>query len=98
MILVAELEVAQAKSPASIRTLRIPRRCASSEQAAPVAPPPITHKSNCWPAMFFNSSTLLFMSAPESKCDLGPEPQNWGVRQSGIATYVRVILKCRLHQ
>src|SRR6267378_6960428 len=98
MILVAALEVAPAKSPASRSTVRIPRSCASSAQAEPVAPPPITHRSNCWPEMFFSSSTLLFMSAPESKCDLGPEPQNRGVRQRGIATYVGVILKCGLQQ
>src|SRR5258705_497602 len=98
MILVAALEVALAKSPASRSTVRIPRSCASSAQAEPVAPPPITHRSNCWPEMFVSSSTLLFTSAPGSKCDLGPEPQNWGVRQRGIATYVCVILKCGLHQ
>src|SRR5260370_5240646 len=98
MILVAALEVAPAKSPASRSTVRIPRSCASSAQAEPVAPPPITHRSNCWPEMFFSSSTLLFTSVPQSKCDLGPEPQNRGVRQRGIATYVGVILKCGLHQ
>src|ERR1700739_4819394 len=98
MILVAVLEVAPAKSPASRSTVRIPRSCASSAQAEPVAPPPITHRSNCRPEMVFSSSTLLFMSARESKCDLGPEPQNRGVRQRRIATYVGVILKCGLHQ
>src|SRR5260370_9242140 len=98
MILVAALEVAPAKSPASRSTVRIPRSCASSAQAEPVAPPPITHKSNCRPEMFFSSPTLLFMSAPESKCDLRPEPQNRCVRPSGIATHVGVILKCGLHQ
>src|SRR6266852_2974572 len=98
MILVAALEVALAKSPASRRTGRIPRNCASSAQPEPVAPPPITHRSNCWPEMFFSSSTLLFMSAPESQCDLGPEPNNRGVRQRGIATYVGVVLECGLHQ
>src|SRR5258708_27476251 len=98
MILVAALEVAPAKSSASRSTVRIPRSCASSAQAEPVAPPPITHRSNCWPEMFVSSFTLLFTSAPESKCDLGPEPQNLGVRQRGIATYVCVILKCGLHQ
>src|SRR6201984_3470729 len=98
MILVAALEVAPAKSPASRSTVRIPRSCASSAQAEPVAPPPITHRSNCRPEMFCSSSTLLFMSAPESECDLGPEPQNRGVRQRGIAAYVGVILKCGLHQ
>src|SRR5260370_20415855 len=76
----------------------MPRSCASSAQAEPVAPPPITHRSNCWPEMFFSSSTLLFMSARESKCDLRPEPQNRGVRQSGIATNVDVVLKCGLQQ
>src|SRR6266481_2327532 len=98
MILVAALEVAPAKSPASRSNVRIPRSCASSPQAEPVAPPPITHRSNCWPEMFVSSSTLLFTSAPESKCDFGSEPQNRGVRQRGIATYVCVILKCGLHQ
>src|SRR6266481_809522 len=98
MILVAALEVAPAKSPASRRTVRIPRSRASSAQAEPVAPPPITHRSNCWPEMFLSSSTLLFMGAPESKCDLGPEPKNRGVRQRGIAAYVGVVLKCRLDQ
>src|SRR5258706_10324120 len=98
MIFVAALEVAPAKSPASRSNVRIPRNCASSAQAEPVAPPPITHKSNCWPEMFVSSSTLLFTSAPESKCDFGSEPQNRGVRQRGIATYVCVILKCGLHQ
>src|ERR1700676_4988507 len=61
MILVAALEVAPAKSPASRRTVRIPRNCASSALAAPVAPPPITHKSNCCPAMLFSSFVLAFM-------------------------------------
>src|SRR5256885_9449293 len=42
MIFVAALEVAPAKSPASRSTVRIPRSCASSAQAEPVAPPPIT--------------------------------------------------------
>src|ERR1700739_5142717 len=97
MILVAALEVAPAKSPASRSTVRIPRSCASSAQAEPVAPPPITHRSNCRPEMFMSSSTLLFMSAPESERDLGPEPKNRGVRQSGVATYVGVVLKCGLY-
>src|SRR5260370_7298445 len=97
MILVAALEVAPAKSPASRRTVRIPRSCASSAQAEPVAPPPITHRSNCWPEMFLSSSTLLFTSAPRSKCDFGPEPQNRGVLQRGIPTYGCVILKSPLH-
>src|SRR5258708_37548158 len=48
--------------------------------------------------MFLSSSTLLFMSAPESKCDLGPDPQNWGVRYSRVASDVDVVLKRRLYQ
>src|SRR5258708_7691840 len=98
MILVAALEVAPAKSPASRSTVRIPRNCASSAQAEPVAPPPITHRSNCRSEMLFSSSSLLFINAPESECDLGPEPQNRGVRQRGIAAYVGVISKCGLHR
>src|ERR1700745_764835 len=98
MILVAALEVAPAKSPASRSTVRIPRSCASRAQAEPVAPPPITHRSNCWPEMFVSSSTLLFTSAPTSKCDFGPEPQDCSVRQRRIATYVCVVLKRGLHQ
>src|SRR6476646_657059 len=50
MILVAALEAAPAKSPPSSSTVRIPRNCACSAQAAPVAPPPITHRSNSLPA------------------------------------------------
>src|SRR5438128_2254294 len=97
MILVAALDVAPAKSPASSSTVRIPRSCASSAQAEPVAPPPITHRSNCWLAIFFSSSVLLFIASP-SKCDLGPESQDRCIRQIRIPADFNVILKCRLQQ
>src|SRR5580704_17294445 len=98
MILVAALEVAPAKSPASRRTVRIPRSFASRAQAEPVAPPPITHRSNCWPAMLFSSSVLLLMASSTSKCDLGPESQDRCIRQIRICTYTDVVLKCGLQQ
>src|SRR5580692_421321 len=97
MILVAALDVAPAKSPASSSTVLIPRSCASSAQADPVAPPPMTHRSNGWPAILFNSSVLLFIASP-SKCDLGPESQDRCIRQVRIPAYADVVLKCRLQQ
>src|SRR5258708_29130842 len=98
MCWVAEVKVAPERPPLSRKRVQSPPSPASSAKAEPVAPPPITHRSNCWPEMFLSSSTLLFMGAPESKCDLGPEPKNRGVRQRGIAAYVGVVLKCRLDQ
>src|SRR5262245_5117131 len=97
MILVAALDVAPAKSLPSRSTVRIPRNCASISQAAPVAPPPITHRSNWLPAMFFSSSALVFITPlSRSQRDLGPEPQDSRIRQQGIAAHVEVVLKGRL--
>src|SRR5258708_12418704 len=98
MIWVAAGEVAREKPPVGRSPARTPRNGASRAQAEPVAPPPITHRSNCRSEMLFSSSSLLFINAPESECDLGPEPQNRGVRQRGIPAYVGVILKCGLPQ
>src|SRR6185503_1965539 len=52
MIFVAELEVAPAKSPVSTSATLRPRSRASRAQAAPTAPPPITHWSKDFPTMF----------------------------------------------
>src|SRR5687767_7932980 len=64
MILVAELEVAPPKSPASTRTTLSPRNRASTAQAAPTAPPPMMHRSKAFPEMFCRTVWRDFTHGP----------------------------------
>src|SRR5215510_224170 len=99
MILVAALDVEPAKSPASSSTVRIPRSCASRAQADPVAPPPMTHRSNCCPEMLCSSSALVFIfTLKVLERYFRPESQDRCIRQIGIGTYTDVILKYGLKQ
>jgi len=58
---VEALEVADAKSEASIRTVLSPRNCESSAQPEPVAPPPITQTSKDLFWMSLSASARLFI-------------------------------------
>ena len=61
MSFVELLEVAQAKSPASTRTVLSPRSWASKAHPAPVAPPPITHRSKLSFSIPFQAAARLFI-------------------------------------
>src|ERR1700722_5438243 len=93
MILVAADEAALAKSPASISDVFIPRNCASSAEADPVAPAPMTQTSKVLDPTLSTAAFRLF-TGTHRFLDLIPQraPYTCVVWDAGPVSIIRTTI------